>query len=999
MQLAARRGNVGPDQVNKGPASELAPFTDVLHFIIRAGMKSLELDHVLIRGAREHNLKGVDVAIPKKKLVVFTGVSGSGKSSLAFDTLYAEGQRRYVESLSAYARQFLGQMDKPKYETIRGLGPTISIEQKTTGNNPRSTVGTITEILDYLRVMYARIGEQHCYQCGKAVQGQTAEQIAHDIGRFPEGSKLWLLSSLVVNRKGEHRDVLSEARADGLARLRVDGEFVRTEAVEALDKKRKHTIEAVVDRIVIGQATSSRLTDSVEQALRRGKGTLTVWNEGTQTEQVFSEHFACQDCGISFPELSPASFSFNSPLGMCPECNGLGTRLEIDEKLVIPDPSKSIDDGAIAPWGEDVSEKNTWDFRAQILENLKVNTAVPFNKLPPKTRQALLFGTGNKKYSVSWKAKSGSGNFEIEWEGILPRLMRRFRSTQSESARDWYAKFMSNAACSACHNTRLRPESRMVKVSGKTLSELCALTVADVQRFFEDMTLGGSRAEIAKEVVKEVKARLGFLSAVGLDYLSLDRGGPTLSGGEAQRIRLASQVGSELTGVIYVLDEPSIGLHQRDNARLLATLLRMRDIGNTVVCVEHDEDTIRAADHVIDFGPGAGVEGGNVVFAGTPKELVTSKVSLTGRYLSGKRTIDAMPLRKPRGWIDIRGASVNNLKRVDVQIPLGVIVSVTGVSGAGKSTLINDVLCPEVEDRLAKQKSRETRLESLEGAQQIDRLIRIDQKAIGRTPRSNPITYIKVFDGIRNFFAQLPESKTRGYSPGRFSFNVKGGRCEHCEGDGVRQIEMHFLADVYVKCEQCNGQRYNKSTLEVTYHGKNIADVLALTVAEARALFATHPSIERPLSLLSEVGLDYLPLGQPSPTLSGGEAQRIKLARELSKRDTGNTLYVLDEPTTGLHFEDIKKLLDVLQKLVNLGNTVLLIEHNLDVIRCSDYVIDLGPEGGPAGGRVIAHGTPEEVADVAESHTGRFLRQALQRFPRAQAHVERAERPQKARRR
>jgi excinuclease ABC subunit A len=948
-------------------------------------MKSLELDHVLIRGAREHNLKGVHVAIPKKKLVVFTGVSGSGKSSLAFDTLYAEGQRRYVESLSAYARQFLGQMDKPKYDTIRGLGPTISIEQKTTGNNPRSTVGTITEILDYLRVLYARVGEQHCYKCGEPVEGQTAEQIAHDIGRFPEGHKLWLLSSLVINRKGEHREILSEARNDGIARLRIDGEFVRTEDVEALDKKRKHTIEAVVDRIVVGQATASRLTDSVEQALRRGKGTLTVWDETAKSEQVFSEHFACQACGISFPELTPASFSFNSPLGMCPECNGLGTRLEIDEKLVIPDPTKSIDDGAVAPWGEDVSEKNTWDFRAQLLEHLKVNTTTPFNKLSAKTRQALLFGTGNKKYAVTWQAKSGSGKFEVEWEGILPRLMRRFRSTQSESAREWYAKFMSNAACSACHTTRLRPESRMVKVGGKTIAELCALTVADVLVFFDELDLSGSRAEIAKEVIKEVKARLGFLSAVGLDYLSLDRGGPTLSGGEAQRIRLASQVGSELTGVIYVLDEPSIGLHQRDNARLLDTLLRMRDIGNTVVCVEHDEDTIRAADHVIDFGPGAGVDGGNIVFEGTPGALRASETSLTGQYLSGKRTIDALPTRTPRGWLELEGARVNNLKDVDVRIPLGVMVSVTGVSGAGKSTLINDVLCPEVEAVLAKQKVSKERLRAVKGVEQVDRLIRIDQKAIGRTPRSNPITYIKVFDAIRQFFAQLPEAKTRGYTPGRFSFNVKGGRCEHCEGDGVRQIEMHFLADVYVKCEQCNGQRYNKATLEVTYHGKSIADVLALTVAEARNLFAAHPNIERPLSLLSEVGLDYMPLGQPSPTLSGGEAQRIKLARELSKRDTGKTLYVLDEPTTGLHFEDIRKLLHVLQKLVNLGNTVLLIEHNLDVIRCSDYVIDLGPEGGPAGGRIIATGTPEEVAKVAASHTGKFLKEALKRHPRRKA--------------
>jgi excinuclease ABC subunit A len=948
----------------------------VRHKTVR--MQSQELDHILIRGAREHNLKGVDVKIPKKRLVVFTGVSGSGKSSLAFDTLYAEGQRRYVESLSAYARQFLGQMEKPKYETIRGLGPTISIEQKTTGSNPRSTVGTITEISDYLRVLFARTGVQHCYQCGNKVSGQSAEQIALDIASLPTGSKLWLLCALVTNRKGEHREILAEAQAEGLVRLRVDGTVVKSEDIGVLDKKKKHTIEAVVDRLITGQATVQRITESVEQALRRGKGALTVWNETTDTEQMYSEHFACETCGISFPELTPAGFSFNSPLGMCPDCNGLGTRLQIDEQLVIPDPSKSIDDGAIAPWGEDVSEKNTWDFRAQILEALKVNTAKPFNKLTSKTQRELLQGTGDKKYSVTWKAKSGQGQFEIEWEGIIPRLMRRFKQTQSENARQWYSNFMNDTLCSSCNGMRLRPESRSVRVAEKTLADLSAMTVADVAKFFAKLELPGAKGEIAREVVKELRARLGFLNAVGLDYLSLDRAGPTLSGGESQRIRLASQVGSELTGVIYVLDEPSIGLHQRDNQRLLETLLRMRDIGNTVVCVEHDEDTIRAADHVIDFGPGAGISGGEIVFSGSPRDLERCKSSLTGHYLSGRRRIQPVPRRTPSGWLEIKGANANNLKGVDVDVPLGVMVSVTGVSGAGKSTLINDVLCPTIEAHFAGSKTPQ-KLKSITGLKRIDRLIRIDQKAIGRTPRSNPITYIKVFDAIRVFFASLPESKARGYTPGRFSFNVKGGRCEHCEGDGVRQIEMHFLADVYVKCEQCNGKRYNRSTLDVTYKGKSIADVLELTVAEARGLFAAHPAVERPLSLLSEVGLDYMPLGQPSPTLSGGEAQRIKLARELSKRGTGKTLYVLDEPTTGLHFEDIRRLLDVLQKLVDLGNTVLLIEHNLDVIRCSDYVIDMGPEGGPAGGRLMATGTPEALAQAKGSHTGAFLRKALKR--------------------
>ena len=942
-----------------------------------------ELDHVLIQGAREHNLKGVNVKIPKKKLVVITGVSGSGKSSLAFDTLYAEGQRRYVESLSAYARQFLGQLEKPQYETIRGLGPTISIEQKTTGTNPRSTVGTITEIYDYLRVLYARVGTQHCHQCGRAVDGQTAEEIAQEFLRMPEGSKVWLLAPLLVNRKGEHRELLQSAREAGFVRLRVNGEVKLSADVDALDKRRKHNVELVVDRWVAGKATESRLVESTETALKHGKGNVTAWipepSPSQESERVFSEHLACKPCGISFPELTPQAFSFNSPQGMCGVCNGLGTSTEISPELVIPNADLSIDEGAIAPWGEDVSEKKTWDFRSQILEHLKINTKQAVRRLPTKKRNSLLHGTGDKKYDVRWSTKGGTGTFQVSWEGLLPRLMRRFRQTESERARKWYAQFMADSLCSNCNGARLRKESGAVRVGGKSIVDVSALTVSEAERFFRELKLSGNRAQIAHEVQKELLSRIGFLSAVGLGYLSLDRPGPTLSGGEAQRIRLASQVGSELTGVIYVLDEPSIGLHQRDNDRLLNTLKRMRDIGNTVVCVEHDEDTIRAADHVIDVGPGAGVKGGEVLFSGTPAALEKSAAkksckSITAQFLSGRQSIPFTSIRSPKGWLKLEGVEENNLQQVDVSVPLGVLVTVTGVSGAGKSTLVNDVLCPALSRHLHGSTAKVGKHKRIEGLSQLDRVINIDQRAIGRTPRSNPITYIKVFDDIRRFFAQLPEAKSRGYSAGRFSFNVKGGRCEVCEGDGVRKIEMHFLADVFVQCESCNGKRYNRATLDITYKDHTISDVLALTVAEALELFAAHPSIRGPLSLLQQVGLEYLQLGQPSPTLSGGEAQRIKLARELSKRATGRTLYVLDEPTTGLHFEDIRKLLEVLQRLVDSGNTVLVIEHNLDMINASDYLIDMGPEGGPEGGCVIATGTPNELRRVKGSYTGGFLR-------------------------
>jgi len=945
--------------------------------------RPMELAHVLIRGAREHNLRSIDVKIPKKKLVVLTGVSGSGKSSLAFDTLYADGQRRYVESLSAYARQFLGQMEKPKYDSIRGLSPTISIEQKTTGSNPRSTVGTITEISDYLRVLYARVGAQHCHQCGQPVRSQTAQQIARELLSAPEKTHLLILAPLLVNRKGEHRELLAETQRAGFVRIRVDGEIVLTEDVQTLDKRRKHTIEVVVDRIVVKSGITSRVTGSVETALRTGQGTLIAATPGG-TDRVFSEKMACPDCGISFPELTPQAFSFNSPQGMCVDCNGLGTRVEIDPQLVIPNDRLSIDEGAIKPWGVDVSEKSNWTtfYRAEFCEAMGVDMDRPWHKLPKRKRDILLHGSGDREFSIDWEDDSGEGTFEMVWEGAIPRLMRRFLQATSERGKRWHAQWIGNSRCSSCQGQRLRPESAAVRLGkgkqGRTIVEVSAMTVDDARHYFSELKLLGASAEIAAEVFKEVRARLDFLSSVGLGYLSLDRAGPSLSGGESQRIRLASQVGSELTGVIYILDEPSIGLHQRDNKRLLETLTRMRDIGNTVVVVEHDEETIRAADHVIDFGPGAGIAGGRIVHAGTPKSLEKNPRSLTGAYLSGRVEIEIPPKRRePIGSIKIVGAAENNLDDLDVELPLGVLTAVTGVSGAGKSTLVNDILYPALNRKFNNATSRVGQHRAIHGLEQLDKVININQRPIGRTPRSNPATYIKVFDEIRILFAQLPEARIHGYKPGRFSFNVKGGRCEACQGDGVRKIEMHFLADVYVQCEECDGRRFNDATLRVGYKGKSIADVLDLTVAEAAKLFAAHPKIAGPLGLLIDVGLDYLHVGQPSPTLSGGEAQRIKLARELSKRATGHTLYLLDEPTTGLHFDDVRKLLAVLGRLVDAGNTVIVIEHNLDVIKTADWIVDLGPEGGPDGGQIVAQGTPERVAKTSPSHTGRYLARLL----------------------
>ena len=935
-----------------------------------------ELDHILIKGAREHNLKSVEVKIPKRKLVVFTGVSGSGKSSLAFDTLYAEGQRRYVESLSAYARQFLGQMEKPRYDMIRGLSPTISIEQKTTGRNPRSTVGTITEISDYLRVLYARVGIQHCHECGRKVQSQSAQHIARELLSMVQGTRLYLLVPLLVNRRGEHREMLEDARAQGFVRLRVDGEMLRSEDVEALDKRKKHTVEAVIDRLVLRGDSIERLTESVEAALKLGNGMLIAATEDGK-DKIYSEHLACGHCNISFPALSPQAFSFNSPQGMCEACNGLGTQVAFDPDLMLPDKTLSLADGALKPIGRIHEDNHSTGstYHRQVFHQLKIPLDKPWKKLTKAQQNKILNGTGEVRYTINW---GSHGVSQSRYEGLFNRLMRRFKNTKSEGMKRWYSQFLANTPCDSCHGVRLRPESAAVQVANKTIVEISALTIDETARFFTQLKLPGAAGEIAAEILKEICNRLDFLVSVGLSYLSLGRLGPSLSGGESQRIRLASQVGSELSGVIYILDEPSIGLHQRDNEKLLGTLCRMRDIGNTVVVVEHDEETIRMADYVVDFGPGAGINGGHIVHAGTAKSLERNTKSLTGNYLSGRTQIAIRAQRRQaRGHVVVEGATANNLKQITVAFPLGVLTAVTGVSGAGKSTLVNDILHPALARQFHNATQRIGTHERITGLEQLDKVVAIDQRPIGRTPRSNPATYIKVFDEIRSFFSLLPGARMRGYKPGRFSFNVKGGRCETCQGDGVRKIEMHFLSDVYVKCEECDGRRFNEATLEVKYKGKSIADLLGLTIAEAVVHFRAHPKIFNKLQLLVDVGLDYLQLGQPSSTLSGGEAQRIKLARELSKVATGKTFYILDEPTTGLHFDDVRKLLVVLDRLVDAGNSVTVIEHNLDVIKTADWIIDLGPDGGPKGGFIIAQGTPEQIKKVKASETGRYLKPLL----------------------
>jgi excinuclease ABC subunit A len=941
-----------------------------------------ELDHIWIKGAREHNLKSVEVRIPKRKLVVLTGVSGSGKSSLAFDTLYAEGQRRYVESLSAYARQFLGQMEKPRYDTIRGLSPTISIEQKTTSRNPRSTVGTITEISDYLRVLFARVGTQHCHACGSKVQSQSAQHISRELMTLATGTRLYLLVPLLVNRKGEHRDMLEDARVQGYVRLRVDGEIIRSDEIDVLDKRKKHTVEAVIDRLVLREDSLERLTESVEAALKLGDGMLIAATE-TGRDRIFSEHLSCGDCGISFPALSPQAFSFNSPQGMCEACNGLGTQVAFDPDLMIPDKTLSLQEGALKPIGriQEDNQSSGSTFHRQVFNQLKIPLNKPWNKLTKAQQNKVLHGTGETRYTINW---GSHGITQSRHEGLLNRLMRRFRNTRSEGMKRWYSQFLANTPCSSCHGVRLRPESAAVRVADRTIVDISSLTIDQTADFFGNLKLKGAAGEIATEVLKEICNRLDFLVSVGLSYLSLDRLGPSLSGGESQRIRLASQVGSELSGVIYILDEPSIGLHQRDNEKLLATLCRMRDIGNTVVVVEHDEETIRLADYVVDFGPGAGINGGSIVHAGTAKSLEKNRLSITGNYLSGRTKIEIRDERRQaRGHITVEGATANNLKDISVSFPLGVLCAVTGVSGAGKSTLVNDILHPALARQFHNATQRVGAHSRMTGLEQLDKVVAIDQRPIGRTPRSNPATYIKVFDEIRSFFSLLPGSRMRGYKPGRFSFNVKGGRCEACQGDGVRKIEMHFLSDVFVKCEECDGKRFNAATLEVKYKGKSIADLLDLTIAETVVHFSEHPKIMTKLQLLVDVGLDYLKLGQPSSTLSGGEAQRIKLARELSKVATGKTFYILDEPTTGLHFDDVRKLLIVLNRLVDAGNSVTVIEHNLDVTKTADWVIDLGPDGGPKGGYIIAEGTPEHVASVKKSETGKYLKPLLAAKPKA----------------
>jgi excinuclease ABC subunit A len=935
------------------------------------------MDRIVIKGAREHNLKNIDIEIPRDRLVVITGLSGSGKSSLAFDTIYAEGQRRYVESLSAYARQFLEQMEKPDVDSIEGLSPAISIEQKTTSRNPRSTVATITEIYDYLRLLFARVGHAFCYNCGREITQQSVQQIVDRLRAWPEGTRLHVLAPVVRDRKGEYKKELSDLRRAGFVRAKIDGKLVELGEEVNLNKNQRHTIDVMVDRLAIRGGIEKRLSDSLEVAFKYGEDLLKIERlDGTPGEIYFSQRFACVQCGISYPEITPRMFSFNSPHGACPECSGIGSIMYFDPELVVQNEDLSLADGAIAPWA-------TMNYMQPVLESLAAHYSFtldqPWKTIPAKVRKAIFNGSGNEEIEFSYQRGDHRHGYARPFEGVLTWLDRRYKETESESIREILEAYMNMRPCPACSGSRLKKESLFVRFNGKSISEVAAMSIKQSLAFFEEPKLTAQETEIARLILKEIRERLSFLTGVGLDYLTLDRTSGSLSGGEGQRIRLATQIGSSLVGVLYILDEPSIGLHQRDNRRLLATLKRLRDIGNSVLVVEHDRDTMLEADHVIDMGPGAGIHGGHVVAQGAPAEVMANPASLTGKYLAGEMEIPVPSRRRQaaKRWLTIRGARENNLRDITVSFPLGVMVCVTGVSGSGKSTLVLDTLHRALAQKLNGSRERAGAYKTIEGVEHLDKVIHVDQSPIGRTPRSNPATYTGLFTHIRDLFSQLPEARMRGYGPGRFSFNVKGGRCEACQGDGIIRIEMHFLPDVYVTCEVCGGKRYNRDTLEIQYKGKSIAEVLNMTVLDAIDFLGSVPPIRQKLETMRDVGLDYIHLGQSATTLSGGEAQRIKLAKELARRATGRTLYILDEPTTGLHFDDIKKLLGVLGRLADTGNTVLVIEHNLEVIKTADYIIDLGPEGGDRGGQLVAKGTPEEVATVRGSYTGEFLREVL----------------------